>query len=175
MEKQAEAIGLPIHFISLESDSYQEYEDKMNDYFRQLKTNKIEYVIYGDIFLEDLKNYRNAQLKKHGLKGVYPLWKQNTKQVVSEFIEKQFKTLVCAINLQKLPEQFLGKSVDEKFLKILPKEVDYCGENGEFHTFCFDGPIFQKPLQIKTGKIHIVNYYLGQKEIKTGFIDLLLS
>ncbi|RMG78259.1 MAG: diphthine--ammonia ligase [Bacteroidetes bacterium] len=175
MKKQAELIGLPVHFIALEGNSYAEYESKMSDYLNGLAKRGITHVIYGDIFLEDLKNYRDAELKKHGLKGVYPLWKQDTKKIVSQFLKEGFKTYVCAVNLDKLSEDFLGLLLNEGFLERLPENVDFCGENGEFHTFCFDGPLFKSPLSIVKGKKYIVSYFLKEKEVKTGYIDLLLN
>jgi diphthamide synthase (EF-2-diphthine--ammonia ligase) len=109
----------------------------------------VEYVIFGDIFLEDLRAYRDKNLEKVGIRGVYPLWKMDTTQLAIDFIRLGFKTIVCCINDSYLSDNEVGVIFDLNFLKKLPADVDPCGENGEFHTFCFQGPIFKNPLRME--------------------------
>ena len=109
-------------------------------------------VFFGDIFLEDLKQYREIQLKKMNITGEFPLWKRDTKELIHEFIDLGFKSIVVCIKSELLDKSFAGRIIDKDFLKDLPLDVDPCGENGEFHTFVFDGPIFKKTVAYKTGE-----------------------
>jgi uncharacterized protein (TIGR00290 family) len=127
-----------------------EYDDVMRLHMQKLKSKGITHTIFGDIFLEDLRAYREARLAEIGMKGLFPLWKRDTKELVNEFINLGFKTiLVCT---QSRLEDFLGRIIDPEFIKELPHDVDVCGENGEFHTFAFDGPIFRVPIHFLTGE-----------------------
>jgi uncharacterized protein (TIGR00290 family) len=153
LELQAEAIGLPLQKIILpEEPSMQEYESRMKENLEKLKEEKFTHAFFGDIFLEDLKKYREEQLAKVGISCVFPLWKRDTVELMHEFIDLGFKTILVCIKAELLPQEFAGRIIDKEFLKDLPKNVDACGENGEFHTFVFDGPIFKKPVNIKNGE-----------------------
>lgn len=177
MEKQLESIGLPNSTLELpENPSMEEYDEIMNTKIQFFKENGFSHAAFGDIFLEDLKSYRDEKLASAGLKGLYPLWKQDTKDLIEEFIELGFKTIIVSINLEKLPQEFCGRIIDKGFLEDLPKSVDPCGENGEFHTFCFDGPIFNNPVNFKIGE-QIIRSYSNPtrpaKEVKYAFQELL--
>ena len=148
IEEQTKSIGIPLLKMYVKEGSNEEYEKNMETFLLEQKSKGVEYVIFGDIFLEDLRAYRDANLAKVGMKGVYPLWKQSTARLATEFITSGFKTITCCINDAYLSEKEVGKVFDLNFLKNLPEEVDPCGENGEFHTFCYDGPIFKKPIKI---------------------------
>ncbi len=152
IEIQAESIGLPLLKMYVKEGSNEEYEKNMESFLLEQKKQGIEYVIFGDIFLEDLRAYRDANLAKVGMKGLYPLWKQNTIQLAHEFIELGFKTRLCCINDAYLTDKEAGILFDLSFLSNLPIGVDPCGENGEFHTFCYEGPIFKKPLKVRVGE-----------------------
>jgi uncharacterized protein (TIGR00290 family) len=130
----------------------------MKENLRQLKNENYGHAIFGDIFLEDLKNYREQQLATVGLNAVFPIWKRNTVELVHEFIELGFKTILVCIKGDLLPKEFAGRIIDKEFLKDLPKNVDACGENGEFHSFVFDGPVFSKPVKFKKGEIVYKEY-----------------
>ncbi len=152
LDKQAASIGIPLIKMWVKEGSYEEYEKQMEKVLLEYKAKGITHVIFGDIFLEDLKEYRDNNLAKVDLKGHYPIWKRDTTELIKEFLEKGFKTITCCINDQHLTELHSGALITAKWIKELPKEVDPCGENGEFHTFCFDGPIFKKPLEISIGE-----------------------
>jgi len=166
IERQAKSIGLPWFKMYVKEGSNAEYEKNMEAFLLEQKANGIEHVIFGDIFLEDLRAYRDNNLAKVGMKGVYPLWKIDTKQLANDFINLGFKTILCCTNDAYLGEEEVGKIFTSDFVKHLPTNVDPCGENGEFHTFCYDGPIFKnkievtikekiyKPLELKTMKDH---------------------
>ncbi len=154
---QFDSIGLPHKIIDLpENLTMDSYNSIMEDQQRQLQLEQYKYAGFGDILLEDVKAYRENQLKSFHLDGVFPLWQKNTLDVVDEFIEKGFKAIVVSINAGLLDESFCGRLLDKEFIKDLPPGVDPCGENGEYHTFCFDGPIFKKP----------VSYTIGEKVYK---------
>lgn len=152
LDKQADSIGIPLVKMWVEEGTYEEYEKQMEKTLLEYKAKGITHVIFGDIFLEDLKDYRDKNLAKVDLKGHYPLWKKDTSELIKEFLDKGFKTITCCINDQYLTEAHSGALITVDWIKDLPKEVDPCGENGEFHTFCFDGPIFKKPLDISMGE-----------------------
>jgi len=150
---QGEEIGIPIEKILVpEMPSMEDYDAIMKNQLSQLKKEHITHSIFGDIFLEDLRAYRENKLKEVGLKAYFPLWQRDTKEIVNEFIDLGFKTMVVCVKSELLSQDFTGRIIDKDFLKDLPKNVDPCGENGEFHTFVFDGPIFNKPIQFKLGE-----------------------
>ena len=113
----------------------------------ELKSEGIEHVIFGDIFLEDLREYRENNLAKVGMKAVFPLWKRDTKELIQQLLELGFRTITCCVNDAFLGEREVGVEIDDEFISSLPENVDPCGENGEFHTFCFEGPIFKSPIK----------------------------
>lgn len=154
---QGASIGIPIKEIRLpEMPSMKAYDETMKGVLSKLKKEKITHSIFGDIFLDDLRIYRENRLKEVGLIAHFPLWKRNTTELVHEFIDLGFKTVVVCVKSELLDKEFTGRVIDSDFLKDLPKNVDPCGENGEFHTFVFDGPIFKNP----------INYSLGEKVFK---------
>src|SRR5215218_1700920 len=153
LELQAEAIGLPLQKIILpEEPSMQEYENRMKETLEELQKEKFTHAFFGDIFLEDLKKYREEQLAKIKMMAVFPLWKRNTLELMHEFIDLGFKTILVCTKAELLPHEFAGRIIDKDFLKDLPANVDACGENGEFHSFVFDGPIFKRPVPVKIGE-----------------------
>jgi uncharacterized protein (TIGR00290 family) len=153
LHAQGEAIGIPIKKIFLpETPSMEDYNAIMKEQLSEIKKGNITHSIFGDIFLEDLRAYRENKLKEVGLKGYFPLWKRDTKEIVNEFIDLGFKTMVVCVKSEFLNEDFTGRIIDKDFLKDLPKNVDPCGENGEFHTFVFDGPIFKNPIKFELGE-----------------------
>ena len=159
LEQQASAIGIPLQTICLpDMPSMKEYEAKMLEVMTQLRIEKFTHAIFGDIFLEDLKNYREKQLETVGMKAEFPLWKRNTKELIHKFIELGFKTIVVCVNDQFLDKSFCGRIINEDFINDLPANVDACGENGEFHTFVFDGPLFTQPVDLIKGEIVYKTY-----------------
>lgn len=148
LDAQAKSIGIPLIKIYVNEGTNAEYEKKMEETLLNLKAEGINYVIFGDIFLEDLRKYREDNLAKVGMKAVFPLWKQDTTKLLREFLSLKFKTVICCSNDAYLGEEWAGKIIDDKFISELPENVDPCGENGEYHTFCFAGPIFKNPVKI---------------------------
>lgn len=148
---QIAALKIPLIEVRLpESPDMETYEQEMFAHLEKLKTEGIEYAIFGDIFLEDLKTYRVNQLAKIGMEAIFPLWKRNSLSVVKEFIDLGYKTIV--VGAQDGLQDFCGRIIDQSFLDDLPADVDPCGENGEFHTFVFDGPLFNNVIKFEVGE-----------------------
>ncbi|WP_242134886.1 Dph6-related ATP pyrophosphatase [Aestuariivivens marinum] len=150
---QTQAIGISSTLIELpEMPSMAIYEEKMLEKVSRLKNNGFTHTAFGDIFLEDLRTYREKQLGRLGLKAIFPIWKHNTKDLLNEFLDLGFKTIIVCANSKYFTKDFVGTIIDKNFIDNLPEGVDPCGENGEFHTFCFDGPIFKKPISFSIGE-----------------------
>jgi uncharacterized protein (TIGR00290 family) len=167
---------LPFAKLYLESsETHAAYEKLMHTYYHQCADERIESVVFGDIFLEDLKEFRLGLLKPSGLKGVFPLWQCPTKTLIEDFIHAGFKTVICAANAQLFREEAAGEIImDQKFLSSLKDEIDPCGENGEFHTFVFDGPLFKQPVNFSKGE-RIKKVYMYQKVNESGETETVES
>ena len=153
LDRQAESIGIPLHKIEFPARvSMQIYTDTMRREVERLKEQGYSHCIFGDIFLEDLRKYREEQLNEVGIQASFPLWKQDTKELLREFIDLGFKAITVCVNAKYLDEHFCGRVLDHSFIEELPAEVDPCGENGEFHTFVYDGPIFKSPIDFGIGE-----------------------
>lgn len=154
LEKQAESLGIPLIKMELPKEpSMEEYQQIMSKTMSEIQAQGITYSIFGDIFLEDLRKYREDQLKAIGMQAIFPLWKKDTLNLIHEFLDLGFKTIVTCVNGTYLDQSFAGRIIDQQFLDDLPDNVDPCGENGEFHTFTFDGPIFNNPIDFEIGEI----------------------
>jgi uncharacterized protein (TIGR00290 family) len=153
LEMQAEAIGLPLEkvFVSQRS-SNEEYQGKMSACLLAHKEQGVTACVFGDIFLEDLKLWRERNLALVGMTGVFPIWKIDSRELIDEFIALGFGSVVCCINDAYLREESVGRNIDRAFIDSLPAGVDPCGENGEFHSFAFAGPIFKKPIRFTVGE-----------------------
>lgn len=165
LHKQTQSIGIPLKILEVpEMPTMEVYEKVMTEVLTELKDNGITHSVFGDIFLEDLRQYRENQLEKIGLKGVFPIWKIPTQDLIQEFISLGFKTIVVCVNEKYLDKSFVGRIIDQDFINDLPENVDVCGENGEFHTFTFDGPIFSKPIDFEIGEIVYRKYEKPEKK-----------
>lgn len=172
LELQAKRIGIPIHQIPLNgSVSMTVYNRIMAEQVEILKTEGYTHSIFGDIFLEDLKTYREQQLEKVGITAVFPLWKRDTSQLMQEFLDAGFKAITVCVNAKLLNDSFCGRIIDRDFIDSLPEGVDPCGENGEFHTFVFDGPIFKDPVRFEIGKKVQKSYQPLEKQDDNCFTD----
>ncbi|MFD2562175.1 Dph6-related ATP pyrophosphatase [Aquimarina rubra] len=172
LNKQIESLNLPLQKVSLPKDvSMELYDQKMHKAVSQLKDEGFTHSVFGDIFLQDLRSYREEQLRKIGIQGVFPLWKRNTKELLEEFISLGFKAITVCVNAKYLDKSFCGRVIDHGFLKELPNNVDPCGENGEFHTFVFDGPIFNKPINFGIGEKVLRSYTLSDDDTDNCFAD----
>ena len=144
IKKQAEALSLPLDFIELQDNTHETYENTLRKKLLHYKNQGVDYVVHGDIFLQDLKEYRDKKLVEVGMKGIYPLWNENTTELVKSFNKDGFRTIICATN--EANKHLLKKEVTPNLIPEMAKGTDPCGENGEFHTFCFAGPLFKKTI-----------------------------
>lgn len=152
IQAQADSIGLPLLKAYVYEASNTEYEKQMEEILRQARAENINHVIFGDIFLEDLRQYREQKMATLDMQCVFPIWKTDTKWLVNDFIARGFKTITCCVNDGYLDANWCGRMIDKSFIDELPQTVDPCGENGEFHSFCFEAPIFKKKMNIVTGE-----------------------
>jgi uncharacterized protein (TIGR00290 family) len=151
-DRQAEAIGLPIEFVSLPSEATNEaYKRVMAEVIEGYANRGIEHIAFADLYLDDVRAYREEQLAGSDVDGYWPLWERDTAALAADFAERFAATVVC-VDGDLLDPSFAGRAFDGRFLADLPGEVDPCGENGEFHTFVWDGPLFEKQLNIRTGE-----------------------
>jgi uncharacterized protein (TIGR00290 family) len=153
LHAQAEALGLPLHTIPIPFPCPNaEYERAFYAALAPYRAAGVRCVICGDLFLEDVRRYREERLFGNGLIGVYPLWQKDTAELAQRFLKLGFRAVLCCVDSRALDPAFAGRFFDDGLLAELPANVDPCGENGEFHTFVFDGPIFRRPVAFKTGE-----------------------
>lgn len=157
LEEQARAIGIPLEKVYLPSGesagcTNDVYEAIMYRVMAGYKATGVETVAFGDLFLEDLRAWREANLAKAGMRGIFPIWKRDPTKVALEVIRLGYKAYLSCVEA-KVGLGFVGRLYDEEFLQALPSQIDPCGENGEFHSFVFDGPIFKRPVSLRVGEI----------------------
>ena len=165
LEAQAQSIGIPLKKVYLpENTTMEDYDIIFGKVLTELKQDGFTTAYFGDIYLEDLRKYREKNIHDAGLKAEFPIWKIQTDVLANEFIEKGFKTKIVAVNGDKLDDSFVGVDYDKQFLNRLPKEIDTCGENGEFHSFCYDGPIYSSPKEINVAEKITRTYDLDKEK-----------
>src|SRR5947209_1944017 len=154
LQRQAESIGLPLHEVRIPPECVNPmYEARMEEALRHFYGQSVRRVAFGDIFLEDLRAYREKNLARIGMTALFPIWKRDTRELIRLFHDQHFRAIAACIDSKVLDPTFAGRELDESFFRDLPPNADPCGENGEFHTFVFDGPIFQSPIAIRTGAV----------------------
>ncbi len=153
LERQGESLGLPIHQIFLSKNaSNEEYERKMKETLVEFQQMGVSTVVFGDIFLEDLRRYREENLSKIDMKGVFPIWKEDTTLLAHKFIDLGFNAVIACVDSEVLDRSFAGRVFDKLLLSDLPPTVDPCGENGEFHSFVYDGVLFRQGVSHTVGE-----------------------
>ena len=154
LEHQAASLGIPLEIVTITRNApNEEYEKNMTAALNKFKDFGISRVAFGDIFLGDLRKYREENLQKVGLEAIFPLWEQDTTALAHSFIDAGFRAVITAVDSTVLDRSFCGREYDRQFLSDLPPGADPCGENGEFHSFVYDGPIFREPVPYTTGEI----------------------
>ena len=152
--QQAEALRLPLCEVRIPPQCVNPiYEKRMRDALLSQRENGVHRVAFGDIFLQDLREYRERNLAQVGMTAIFPLWKRNTKELAQDFCAKVIRAITVCVDPKKLSHEFAGRELDESFFRDLPESVDACGENGEFHTFVYDGPIFSHPVAVERGEV----------------------
>lgn len=153
LRRQAASLGIPLHEVPIPKDcSNAIYEARMRQALDEFKAGGIGRVAFGDLFLEDLKRYRDERLAQAGMSGLYPIWRRDTQELVRTFIGLGFRALLCCVDTQALDASFAGREIDLQLLGELPDHVDPCGENGEYHSFVYAGPIFRQPIACAAGQ-----------------------
>jgi uncharacterized protein (TIGR00290 family) len=167
LEAQAASLDLPLELVFISKNAgNEEYEERMRRALTRHQAAGVEAVAFGDLFLADVRRYREEKLAELGLEAVFPLWEQDTRALSAAFLKAGFRAVVTCVDTQALEADFAGREIDARFLAELPEGVDPCGEGGEYHSFAFDGPIFRQP----------VGFRLGEKTLREGrfyFCDLL--
>lgn len=154
LEAQADSLGIPLEKIYIsQRSSNEEYEARMKEKLMEYQGRGISAVAFGDIFLEDLKKYREENLAKIGMRGLFPIWKRPTAELANAFIDLGFEAIITCVDSKSLDGSFAGRRFDKKFLSDLPSAVDPCGENGEFHSFVCGGPLFRQKIPFDIGEI----------------------
>jgi uncharacterized protein (TIGR00290 family) len=167
LDEQAAALDLPLTKIRIPVKcSNRQYRSRMQQACERLKTAGISHIAFGDLFLQDVREYREKNVSKVGLKALFPLWQRNTHRLADRFIRLGFKAVVVCVDSQKLDRAFAGRPFDKRFLRDLPHSVDSCGENGEFHSFVYDGPVFGRSVAFNVGPVIL-------RERRFWFCDLL--
>ena len=154
LEQQADAVGLPLEQVRIPIHaSNDSYEAAMERLLKRYQTRGVSRVVFGDLFLEDIRHYRERQLARIGMSGIFPLWQRDTRQLAGEFIDAGFRAILVCVDPKQLDPTFCGREFDRPMLADLPAAVDPCGERGEFHTFVYDGPIFRRPVGVARGEV----------------------
>jgi uncharacterized protein (TIGR00290 family) len=165
LEMQAESIGIPLHKLYLpENPGMEIYNSLIKETLIKFKGKGIHTGIFGDIFLEDLRKYREEKLSEVDVNAVFPIWKIPAKKLLEDFIELGFKAVIVCVNENCLDKSFAGREIDSNFIRDLPAKVDPCGENGEYHSFVYDGPIFKYPVKFKHGEVIKKTYFPPKKD-----------
>jgi len=153
LRAQLEAAGLPPRIVPIPYPCPNDiYEARMGDAVARAVKDGITHMIFGDLYLADIRAYREQKLAGSGITPVFPLWEKPTRALARSMIESGLKAYLATVDLKKLPAEFAGRAFDEKLLADLPDGVDPCGENGEFHTCVVAGPMFSRPLAVKPGE-----------------------
>jgi len=169
LEQQPKALRIPLEEVFImKGASDAEYEDELLKTLKRHRDNGVFSVVFGDIFLEDVRKYRERILKKVGMNGIFPLWKKGTKELALKFINLGFRAIITSIDSNVLGKHFVGREYDKQFLSDLPADVDPCGENGEFHSFVYDGPIFRESVSFTKAEKLL-------RENRFYYCDLLLA
>ena len=174
LEEQAYSLGLPLikMYIS-RSKSNQEYESTIKEVLLRQRAEGVSSVVFGDVFLEDLRQYRENNLAKVEMKGVFPLWKTDTDELAERFIDLGFKALTTCVDSKVLEKKFVGRDFNQQFLSDLPSGVDPCGENGEFHSFVYAGPIYKEQIACRIGKIVLRDERFYYCDLELGPCNIL--
>jgi uncharacterized protein (TIGR00290 family) len=168
VERQAELLGFPLEIVYLSKDSSnKEYESRMTELLLRYKEERVLTVAFGDIHLREVREYRERNLKAVGMKAFFPLWGRSTEELANFFVRMGFKAVVTCVDSRALDGGFVGRMMDNSFFSDLPPEVDPCGENGEYHSFVFDTPMFRGPIPCATGEVVVRDVF--------HFCDVMLA
>ena len=165
LEEQSRKIGIPLKILGLTpKGNMEDYSTAMRTAVEEFKQQGVTHFIYGDIFLHDIRKYRVQQLEPYGIEVVEPLWGKSSEEVIEDFLNSGLKTIVVTTMDDGLGAAAIGKTIDREFIESLPTGYDPNGENGEYHTFCYDGPIYQSPVEFEMGKATKQSFEVGMED-----------
>jgi uncharacterized protein (TIGR00290 family) len=154
LQRQAEAIGVPLYLIEIPYPcTNEQYAAAMADFVSKALSHGVGHMAFGDLYLEDVRRYREDHLRGSGIEPVFPLWGRPTNELVADMLAKGLRACLTCVDPRLLSTEFVGKELTAELVAALPAGIDPCGENGEFHTFVFDGPMFRDPLTIEMGEV----------------------
>lgn len=154
LQAQADRLRLPLNEVHLPWPcSNEAYGERMSAAHSSAEKQGVRQIAFGDLFLADIRAFRESQLKSTQLKPIFPLWSMDTQSLAKEIIQSGIRAVVTCVDPKSLAPDFVGRPYDENFLSALPQSVDPCGEKGEFHTFVYDSPLFSSPIPIQTGEV----------------------
>ncbi|MFA5195648.1 MAG: diphthine--ammonia ligase [Bacteroidales bacterium] len=157
LTRQAESIGIPLYTILFAKDM-KNYDDKMRETVEHFKKHGVTHFIFGDIYLADVKTYRESKLNPLGIEVVEPLWDKSSADIINDFIKSGIKSKIIVTQADKLDETFIGKDLDQNTVNSFPNDIDICGENGEFHTFSYAGGLFKKEIDFSISQTNKISY-----------------
>jgi uncharacterized protein (TIGR00290 family) len=164
IDLQGKALGIPVEKVHLANDAAnKEYEERLTKTLTRYKEQGVKSFAFGDLYLDEVRKYREKNLARIAMEAVFPLWGRDTNLIAQQFINSAFKAVVTCVDSRTLDKTFIGRSIDKQFLSELPVSVDCCGENGEYHSFVYDGPIFNQRISHQTGQVVLRDnrfYYL---------------
>lgn len=154
LREQARAVGLPLHLIAIPNPcSDEQYAAAMSDFMAHARDEGVQCMAFGDLYLQDVRRYREERMRGTGIEAVFPLWEKPTRGLLLEMLAGGLRACLTCVDPRVLPAEFAGRELTEALLESMPPGIDPCGENGEFHTFVFDGPMFMRPLEIEMGEV----------------------
>lgn len=165
LRMQADSIGLPIHVVDLTpKGDMSDYEHAMQAAVGRFSAQGVRHFIFGDIYLHDVRSYREKQLARYGIGVVEPLWDKPPAEVIEEFLASGLRTVIVTTMADKLGREYIGRTIDRGLVESLPADVDPCGENGEYHTLCYDGPLFRRPVPFVLGEPFLFSHEVGLED-----------
>lgn len=173
LEKQAESVGLPLEVVYLSQESSnEEYGNRMTEVLLRYQGHGVSSVAFGDIHLREVRDYRECHMARVGIKGIFPLWGKDTDLLAQFFVDKGFRAIVTCVDARILDRSFVGRIVDSDFLQALPSGIDPCGENGEYHSFVFYAPMFQRSIPCKMGEVVLRDSFYFCDVVPTDASDI---
>ena len=168
LSKQAESIGIPLYTVLFAKD-LKNYDDKMRETVEHFKKQCVTHFVFGDIFLADIKAYRESKLNPLGIEVVEPLWDQSSAEIITDFLKSGIKTKIIVTQADKLDQTFIGKDLDQNTVNLFPDDIDVCGEKGEYHTLSYAGGLFKKEIKFSISQTNKITYdiQLDTGETKT--------
>lgn len=154
LKEQAQNLNVPLHLVPIPYPCNNgQYIAAMKSFIRKIKKQGIDSLAFGDLFLKNVREYREQLLKGTGVTPIFPIWGTSTKLLSRQMLSNGLKALIICINPKQIAPEFIGREYNQSFLDDLPENIDPCGENGEFHSFAFDGPMFRSPIEICLGEV----------------------